>query len=243
MFTSNININIQGNGDPLVLFHGWGFDSKIWSPLLPKLSEKYQLYLIDLPGFGLTSSMEWAVFKAKVLKLLPIKFAVAGWSMGGLYATRLAVEEPQHVTHLINISSSPHFVRETDWPGIDVQVIETFYRNLAHHPQQILAEFIQLQLQGQAMPDIAIGSVPSVVGLQAGLELLVHWDLRQELATLTIPVCYMFGRLDAIISRITMATMQKIYPQFHYIMFAKAAHVPFLSHPTAFITALEEFLK
>ena len=238
-----INISVYGSGEPVVLFHGWGFDSKIWFPLLPELLEKYQLYLVDLPGFGLTPPMEWEDFKVRALEKLPKKFSLLGWSMGGLYATRLAIEAPQQVTHLVNISSSPRFLREGKWPGIEERVIKSFYQNLATHPHQTLAAFIQLQLHGQTMHVDAMGQTPSLIGLQSGLELLINWDLRQDLTALTIPVCYMFGRLDAITPRMTMTTMNKIYPQFNYIMFAKAAHVPFLSHPTEFITALEAFLK
>ncbi len=241
---TNLHIITEGQGRPLVLFHGWGFDIKIWSPLLPLLTNQYQLYLVDLPGFGLTQPMEWDVFKSTLLKQLPERFALAGWSMGGLYATRLAIEVPERVTHLINISSSPYFIRENHWSGVAIQIFRAFYEDMKRDPLGTLRQFIALQLQDQTeMPSFMPLSAPSEVGLQEGLNTLVNWDLRQSLVHLDMPVLYMFGRLDTIIPRKTMLIMQAAYPRFKYILFSKAAHVPFLSHSDDFNIALEEFLQ
>lgn len=239
----NVNIMVQGRGRPLVLFHGWGFDSHVWHSLLPVLTSRYQLHQVDLPGFGLTPPMEWEEFKAALLEQLPTSMAIAGWSMGGLFATRLVIEEPQRFTHLINIATSPCFIREKNWPGIDRQILKAFHHDLVSVPKRTLKQFIQLQLQGQILPEMVGEQIPTLVGLQAGLDVLAHWDLRQDLTKLDKPVCYMFGQLDAIVPRITMKTMQTTYPHFNYVMFPKAAHVPFLSHPEQFITVLEGFLR
>ena len=239
----NINVTIHGTGKPLVLFHGWGFDHQIWYPLLPILSAKYQLFLVDLPGFGLTPLMEWEPFKTKLLKQLPSNFAVGGWSMGGLFATRLAIEEPKRVSHMMSIASSPCFMREPKWPGVEVEIFKRFYQDLSIHPTTTLQQFMTLQLQGQPIPSSILEQTPTVSGLQAGLKLLLNWDLRQDLTQLRIPALYMFGRLDAITPRTTMAIMQKIYPHFDYHVFPKAAHAPFLSHQEQFINVLEGFLQ
>ena len=106
-----LNITVHGRGKALVLLHGWGFDSQIWHSIQPELSNRYQLYLVDLPGFGLSPSVDWENFKSILLKQLPAHFAIAGWSMGGLFATRLAIEAPCRVSHLLNIASSPCFIR------------------------------------------------------------------------------------------------------------------------------------
>lgn len=235
-----INITMQGQGNPLVLFHGWGFDSQIWSPLLSALTNHHQLYLVDLPGFGLTPQMEWEEFKPALINQLPANFSLAGWSMGGLFASRLAIEEPHRVSHLVNIASSPYFIREENWPGVDRHILQSFYHDVANNPQQTLQAFIKLQLQDQ--PLHMMEHMPTVNALRSGLDVLVNWDLRQALTHVNKPVFYMFGRLDAITPRKTMTTMQERYPYFNYLQFAKAAHVPFLSHPEQFIVALNEFL-
>ena len=238
-----LNMTTHGTGKTLVFFHGWGFDSHIWRPLLPWLESRYQICLVDLPGFGLSSYMEWETFKSTLLSQLPAYFSVIGWSLGGLYATRLAVEEPQHIRHLINIASTPRFIKDSEWPGIDEQIFTGFYDNLAKDPKKTLAEFIRLQLNNQQVDAVNFMRPPALDGLGAGLKQLAEWDLRKQLLHFTKPACYLFGRLDAITPHQTMAVMQNHYPDFDYVMFPKAAHMPFLSHSQAFLALLESFIQ
>lgn len=237
-----LNIKSTGRGKPLVLFHGWGFDQTIWFDLAESIQDRFNVFMVDLPGFGNSSLMDWDTFKAELRANLPDNFAVLGWSLGGLYATRLAAEEASQVTHLISVASSPRFIADTGWPGIDETILATFYNNLIQNPQQTMLQFIELQLQTgdyQLRPD----ALPSVEGLQEGLQILANWDLREMLRNLNCPVCYMFGRLDAIVPRTLKPIMQTEYAHFDYVLFNKAAHVPFLSDKAMFIEELERFLQ
>ena len=38
--------------EPLLLIHGLGADHRVWDPVLPALSERFDVLAIDLPGFG-----------------------------------------------------------------------------------------------------------------------------------------------------------------------------------------------
>lgn len=239
---NKIHLEQYGKGLPLVLFHGWGFDSQIWLPLIPQLEQIYQVILVDLPGFGLTSMMGWEIFKEKLLVELPDQFALAGWSMGGLYASRLAIEEPERIIRLINITSSPRFITDDSWPGVTKEVFTNFYNNLSSDLNATLEEFIALQLKKSNVP-FTLGKPPSAEGLKSGLYILDHWDLREALTHVTLPVCFMFGRLDPITPVKTMTAMQLNYPDFNYVLFKKAAHMPFLSHTEAFITELKGFIQ
>jgi pimeloyl-[acyl-carrier protein] methyl ester esterase len=239
-----INITKYGVGKPLVLFHGWGFDGQVFTPIVHLLT-KYQLYIVDLPGFGLTKDMSWDEFKSNLLKQLPDKFSVLGWSLGGLVATRLCIEAQSRVENLVNVASSPKFIKELDWVGIDKDIFNKFYINLKRDPIKTRSEFINIQLgikdelsKDSSTPDIT----PTLVGLQLGLEWLLEWDFRDGIKEISIPTLYMFGRLDTIIPRRLMLKMQATFPQFKYTMFNKAAHAPFLSHRHEFILALSEFI-
>lgn len=233
-----VHIHIQGEGHPLVFFHGWGFDHQIWLSLIAAMKKNYRLYLVDLPGFGLSPRMTWSSFKQSLLSQVPQPFAVVGWSMGGLFATRLAIEHQDCLTHLINIASSPCFVKKSDWVGIDRLALEQFYKNLIENPRQALAEFIELQFKGITSYSYH-SSTPETESLKAGLEILTDWDLRAPLHAVNKSTCFMFGGLDAIVPRATLGIMRQIYPQFNYILFPKAAHAPFLSHANEFIEQLD----
>lgn len=236
----SIHINRDGTGYPLVLFHGWGFDSRIWQPILPLLTHQYEVYTVDLPGFGLTSFMDWDEFKEGLLLQLPSTFALAGWSLGGMVATRLALEAMNRVTHLINIASSPRFIEDDGWPGVSVITLTQFGERLMTQPEQVLQEFMALQLSGKKS---SINAAPTLQGLKMGLDCLMNWDFRSDLERLKLPVLYLFGRRDAIIPKKTMVVIQAMYPNVQCVMTNKAAHALFLSHPNEFIQSIESIIR
>lgn len=238
----SLNIQIKGKGKPLVLFHGWGFDHRVWLKLAEALAGRYQLYLVDLPGFGGSPLMDWGDFKAKLLQKLPEEFSLVGWSMGGLFATRLALEKPSRVSSLINIASSPYFIQQKGWPGIKRANFENIFRGLVEDPHEVISQFIGNQSPNQFY-DYNLEEMPELKSLKTGLEILANWDLREPLLHFNKPTCFIFGRLDLIIPRILMNAMKKKYRNFEYIMFTQAAHMPFLSHQQEFITVLEGVLE
>lgn len=236
---SQIHVTRFGEGYPLVLIHGWGFDSRVWEPLLPRLNQRYELYCVDMPGFGLSPFMEWEEFKRSLLNQLPAQFALAGWSLGGMVATRLLIEEPRRITHLMSIASSPRFIEDSHWPGVPEKNLSLFYDRLMSSPEDVLKEFMILQLPGQKKN---IPLSPTIEGLKMGLNCLLTWDFRDDLHKIQIPVLFVFGRLDAIIPRQTMTVMQVTYPAFKYVMVSKAAHALFISHANVFLETLENFV-
>lgn len=234
-------IHKTGNGYPLVLFHGWAFDSRVWAPLLPRLSERFTLYLVDLPGFGQSSLMPWEAFCEALLHRLPASFALGGWSMGGLYALRFAHAFAERVSHLLGIATSPSFIKEGKWPGIEPIVIDGFLQKLEHSPSQVLHDFVSLQARGRLLPELPAGNCPKA--LREGLQILASWDYRDALSELTLPRLYLFGRLDAITPAGVLEAMRARYPDVSYILFPRAGHMPFLSHTEEFVTHVEDFLR
>ena len=48
-----INEEIQGVGQPILMLHGWGANIKLLQPLADKIASlDYKIYMLDLPGFG-----------------------------------------------------------------------------------------------------------------------------------------------------------------------------------------------
>lgn len=236
-----INIKIKGQGPALALFHGWGFDQSVWDELVLVLQHHFQLYLVDLPGFGNSHMMSWTHFKTSLLDALPPKIAVLGWSLGGLYAMRLAIEAPTRVSSIFITASSPCFIKRPDWPGIEKTVFDGFFANLKHDPQKTIQDFIKLQGNNADLQP-AKAYAASFEGLTQGLEILNQWDLRALLEDYPNPVCFVFGRLDTIVPRATLKVMQQRYPAFQYRLFPGAAHMPFLSHQKEYLDVLVEFL-
>lgn len=87
-----------GKGKVVVFLPGWGDSSASFNGLAGLLRDKYQIYVLDLPGFGGTQAPprawgleEYADFLEAWLKKLELKpFALAGHSYGGAVAITAA---------------------------------------------------------------------------------------------------------------------------------------------------------
>lgn len=116
---------------PLVLLHGVGLDSSMWEPLIAEfrapgvaanhttdygcpaggasIAETRQILPVDLPGHGeqppLRTEQSLASLAEDVLRRLPPKCHLLGFSLGALIAQQIALSEPDRVDKLIFVSS------------------------------------------------------------------------------------------------------------------------------------------
>lgn len=103
------NYEVQGQGAILVLLHGWGANLHSFDLIFKKLVEKYQVYVLDFPGFGKTQvPLEpWSVddyvnFVEVFLEKMQIKSACfLGHSFGARVLIKLACKKPELIQNLI----------------------------------------------------------------------------------------------------------------------------------------------
>jgi 3-oxoadipate enol-lactonase len=101
----------HGEGEPIVLIHGFALDSRVWQGQVKELSQTNKVITYDLRGFG-KSSLPNGKYSHhedlhELLKHLDIKEAkLVGHSFGGEVAVNFALEYPEEVSSLILISSS-----------------------------------------------------------------------------------------------------------------------------------------
>lgn len=249
-----LHLKIIGKGRPLIMLHGWGWHSGIWQPLVSQLAERFQLFLIDLPGFGksplLSADYKIEDISAALLDLAPPEAIWAGWSLGGMIAWYIALHHPERVTHLITIASSPKWVSTENWPGISPESLEKFSELLLHDYQKTLQEFLELQLRGapknselaDTLQKQIITSPQTISALSGGLQLLRELDLRSDLANIQCPALHLFGSNDTLVP---VSVIEKIQPLPHalFSIIPRAGHIPFLSHRDIFLQRVREFLS
>jgi pimeloyl-ACP methyl ester carboxylesterase len=98
-----------GAGPATVYFHGANMAAAVWAPLLPHVPDR-TAYLVELPGCGLSDPLDYAdldvvahqrAFVGSVLDALGLeRAALVGASLGGSYALRFALAQPERVTAL-----------------------------------------------------------------------------------------------------------------------------------------------
>jgi pimeloyl-[acyl-carrier protein] methyl ester esterase len=250
----SIYFKTLGKGQPLILLHGWGWNSEIWEPLLPSLSQYFQLVLIDLPGFGQSHLGLKEYSLPEIARLLmaiaPAKAYWLGWSLGGTVAWWIAINYPEKVEKLITVAASPRFTQDVEWPGVADNVLQKFAESLTHNYEKTISDFLELQLRGSPQREILFRTLqkkllshpPAYEALQGGLTLLQHTDLRAQLSAVQCPSLHLFGDLDRLVPVKVASLMQGLEKQGKCEVIQKSGHLPFLSQPEIFTEYLIQFL-
>ena len=243
----------SNNGNfPLVLLHGWGLNSGVWDQVTADLEPHFDVHRICLPGFGDNHDKPIERFDLDLLAELvapvcPDGSIIAGWSLGGLVASHIALKHPEKASSVCLIASSPRFVEQEDWKGIKPDVLEMFTEDLAADSQKTVDRFLAIQAIGSvsAKHDIkslrqAIRNYPAanIDALYGGLDLLATVDMREELRSLDIPIKGIFGRLDSLVALHSIEKFSHTLKDFDYRVLPKASHAPFISHRAEFVEHL-----
>lgn len=251
----SIYCRVLGEGEPLVLLHGWGVNSVVWEPVIEQLSSHFCLHLIDLPGFGQSQAIDSYTLTEMVdaiIAQVPEQASWCGWSLGGLIATHASYLYPDIIKSLIQVCSSVKFVGESDWPGVDAFIFDNFMQDLQVNTDKTLSRFISIQAMGSATARKDINLLKKLLAetdkgdekaLLAGLGLLKNSDLRQQFTCISIPCLSIFGQFDSLLPLSAQQKMQQLLPQSSQQVFEKSAHAPFVSESDKFAQTIINFLS
>lgn len=243
----------EGEGKiDLVLLHGWGLNAEVWHNIVPELSTHFRLHMVDLPGYGRSSgfgvlSLEQMAEIVLAQPQAPAQAIWLGWSLGGLVAGEIALTHPERVQALVSVASSPCFAAREEWPGIKPDVLSGFQHMLNVNFQKTVERFLALQTLGteharqdaRLLKSVVLAQpVPDVDVLNGGLQILKTADLREPLATLTMPHWRIYGQLDGLVPRKIVELLDEQWPHSISHILPKAAHAPFISHAEIFCQLL-----
>jgi pimeloyl-ACP methyl ester carboxylesterase len=110
-----VNYKVEGEGDAVLLLHGWGDKLETFNQLTQELKSHYEVVRLDLPGFGKTETpkqtynlQSYADFLQKFLQktVNTHLHAVIGHSNGGAIAIKSLANENIHSDKLVLLASS-----------------------------------------------------------------------------------------------------------------------------------------
>jgi pimeloyl-[acyl-carrier protein] methyl ester esterase len=140
---------------------------------------------------------------------------------------------------------------QTEWPGMEVKLLDDFAEHLNKNCQATLLRFLSLQVNG--LPDhknllkalktaVFECDAPDQNTLQGGLNILKLADLRPVLSGLNIPVSVILGGLDTLVPVAVGQKMQQLLPSLELNIIDRAGHVPFLSHSRETLGIISGFM-
>ena len=245
----------SGTGPDLVLVHGWGLHGGIWDRFVPLLEAHFRVTCVDLPGHGRSHWQGEETLDAMagaVLSVAPAEAIWLGWSLGGLIAARAAVLAPARVSTLVEIASSPCFVRKPDWQSAMMpDLLDTFAAELAEDYVRTLNRFLALQVRGSENSSDTLKTLralmlmhgePNADALRAGLELLRTTDLRDSLGAVECPVLLLAGECDTLVPLSALQASRELFRDAQLQVIAGAGHAPFIAQPEQVVRMITGFL-
>ena len=245
----------------VVLIHGYTDSARDWVPMLPYLSKRYRLILVDIRGHGQSSKPECCYTRldfAYDIKLLldalgVQKADIVGHSLGSIIAQTFAEYWPERTAHVVLISSTggsppgrpkttPQFdfaaeIRKLKEP---IEADSPFMIAWWDSPTPVDPDFIRRQRKDAA-------GIPLRVWL-AVLDQALSTDntyaiLQSTLPRLKAPTLLIWGSKDPIMEEDMRQSLRNALPRAKVKIFDGLGHNPFWEDPRGVADVINAFLE
>ena len=239
-----------GSGPPLVLVHGLGSHAaQDWGRLMAPLGRRFHVLAPDLPGFGQSERppdadysipMQVEAVRAFMDAKGVRRARLAGISMGGWIAARLAGESPERVERLVLVDAAgmrpdgPTIPAEALLPRDEEGVrrlVATVRRNAPVPPSFVARDILALRLREEWIVRRALES------MRSGDD----W-LNGTLGRADMPVLVVWGKQDVLIPVAYGIALAAEFPRAELAVLDGCGHVPIADCPEAFDEAVVPFL-
>ena len=124
-----IRVRTAGEGEPVLLLHGYPETLAMWHRVAPVLAERFAVVLADLRGYGASDkprcSADQSTYAKRAMAIDQVRameqlgherFAVVGHDRGGRVAHRMALDHPDRVTAVavLDIVPTLHMFEHVD---------------------------------------------------------------------------------------------------------------------------------
>src|SRR5215213_3927061 len=255
----------QGDGQPVVLIHGWPLSGRSWESQVPALIEAgYRVITYDRRGFG-QSSQPWngydydtlAADLAALVDHLDLRDAVLiGFSMGGGEVVRyLSRHGAERVSKVVLASAVPPYLFKTDDNpdgGVEEDLVESMTSGIRQDRMAFFDGFLDSyfsagkdtlvspQQKAYAMSLLAVASPKATVDC---VHAFSRTDFREDLANVTVPTLVIHGDSDNIVPiEVSGQRTAASVPGSVLVVLEHAPHGLLVSHPEEWNAAVLQFL-
>ncbi len=245
-----INYVQKGEGDLIVLLHGWGSNIKLFANLIDLLSKKYKVVAMDMPGFGESAEppSAWCVddyveFVIDFLKDYNAdKVMLLGHSFGGRVIIKMNSREnlPFKITKVILVDSAGILP-----PKSNKKSFRTYYYKAG---KAILSTGLAQKIAPDALENFRkkMGSADYAAAsplMRQVLVKVVNEDLEPLLPNIKCPALLVWGVNDTATPLSDGEKMEKLIPDAGLVKLENAGHYSFLDQQYTFNRVMSSFMK
>lgn len=220
-----------GKGSPILLIGGLGYNAHILSAQISVLAERYRVWIYHPPGHGRSELGDSEISLASIVEDLNFsldaigiekEIPVLGWSLGGLIALSLAMDQPSRFSSMIVASSSA--------------------RTLAKKSRFLFDEVFKIQSNTDFADILEPAASLSTELLHIFSRTLSDVDITEYLGSLNVPILLISGSEDQYTSPEYVQEMHKLIPRSKFMEVRGAGHFPHLTHAPQFNDEMLTFL-
>jgi pimeloyl-ACP methyl ester carboxylesterase len=247
------------SGPPVVLIHGYTDNARDWVPLMPYLSTRFRLILVDIRGHGQSSKPECCYTRldfAYDIKLLLDSLGIGradivGHSLGSIIAQTFAEFWPEKTRRVVLIASTggrppgmapPKFdfageIRKLKEP---IEPDSPFMIAWWDSPTPVDPDFIRRQRKDAAGIPLRVWLAVLDQGLPSDN---LYGDLQSTLPRLKAPTLLIWGSKDPIMEEPMRKTLVDALPSAQVKVFEGLGHNPFWEDPRQVAAVINPFLE
>jgi 3-oxoadipate enol-lactonase len=243
-----------GEGDPIVLIHGFGLDLRMWDAQWPAFAQRHRVIRYDLRGYGDSSLPEGTYSHVDdLLGLIDFLGAapvhLVGLSLGGRVALRVAAQRPQAVRSLTLADAAlDGHVWTDDWLQRWRRMTEAAKRGDLNEAKKLWREHV-LFAPANAHPGVA-DSLRVMVDRYSGWHLAnpdpgtaPQTPVAEALAGISIPALVLIGELDLPDFQAIAQRLAGALPQAELHTIAGSGHMSNMEAPQVFNELVLGFLQ
>ena len=258
-----------GDGDPIVLIHGYGDTADGWRRVVPGLLDAgHRVVAIDVPPFGRSDDPRapllidfYKEFFPELFERLEIERAtVIGHSLGGAISLHLTLQEPQLVERL-GLVAPAGLGKGPPWWWHMLAGYEYAWKTALSVPtpvtpvlvKQGLTRFLDWRLfhDSRQMRE-TVDHLVSMHGTRKGLDKLLAagrcciesytGTLLEDSVAIEVPLFMVWGEHDGLVPSKHAWEFGRVHPRAHVHVFEECGHYPHIELPARFNRMLHTWL-
>jgi pimeloyl-ACP methyl ester carboxylesterase len=251
-----IHYSDTGQGEALLLVHGYLESGEIWSNLSEKLSERFRVLTIDLPGHGLsdvseeTNSLEFfaAIIKELLTALSIDKVFLIGHSLGGYVALAFLELFPESLTGYCMFHSHPF----ADSPEVkekrnrEILIVTAGKKDLMY-PENVIRMFADQNVHKYSDALVRSKEIASKISAEGIIAVLKGMMLRPSRLALMeegrVPCLWILGLLDNHIQCDAIQKKVNLPANAELVILEKSGHLGFVEEEERTVKIITEFIR
>jgi len=263
----SFNVEVTGNGAPILMIPGLSSSGDVWDQSVEELKGRYQCHVVTLPGFAGQPAIEGENFLVTVgnelityLKREKLeKPVILGHSLGGFLSLYIGSKEPEIASKLIIVDALPFFGAQQNpsaTPESMKEMASMMKTNIAMQtPEQYEAmqpRMLKTMMKSDSDVETVMewGRKSHTATVAQAMYELYQIDLRQDISEIKVPTMVLgawIGYKDFGVSReMTLRSFELQYKNLQGVrieMSDEGKHFIMWDDPDFFFTKVKSFLN